>query len=61
MGIAGLVVSLAGFAGLISALESVLAHHLADLERDELDTDAPLDFFGIDRTPISMEERNVLA
>jgi glycine/D-amino acid oxidase-like deaminating enzyme len=43
------------------AIGSMLAHHLADLERDEFDTDAPLDFFGIDRTPISMEEKNVLA
>jgi glycine/D-amino acid oxidase-like deaminating enzyme len=43
------------------AVGSMLAHHLADLERDEFDTEAPIEYFSIDRQPIVMDEKNVLA
>jgi glycine/D-amino acid oxidase-like deaminating enzyme len=43
------------------AIGSMVARQVAELERDEWDTEAPIDFFGIDRAPIAVDAKNVLA
>jgi sarcosine oxidase subunit beta len=40
---------------------SMVARHLFDLPIDEWDTAAPIEFFSIDRKPIAVEEKAVLA
>jgi sarcosine oxidase, subunit beta len=43
------------------AIGSMIARYLLGVEADEWDTEAPMDFFSIDRTPIAMDGKNVLA
>ena len=40
---------------------SMLARYLTDAPADEWDTDAPIEFFSIDRAPIELTEKAVLA
>ncbi len=40
---------------------SLVARHLFDLPDDEWDTAAPIEFFSIDREPIEVAEKAVLA
>lgn len=40
---------------------SMLARHLTGAAPDEWDTEAPMEFFSIDRTPIQLAEKAVLA
>ncbi|MEE9299092.1 MAG: FAD-dependent oxidoreductase [Acidimicrobiia bacterium] len=43
------------------AIGSMVARHLTGAPADEWDTDAPMEFFSIDRKPIQLERRAVLA
>jgi sarcosine oxidase, subunit beta len=43
------------------AVGSMIARFLTDVAADEWDTDAPMDFFSIDRDPIPLAEKGVLA
>ncbi len=43
------------------AVGSMIARLLTDAEPDEWDTDTPIEFFSIDREPIEMAEKAVLA
>ncbi len=40
---------------------SMLARHLTGAPADEWDTEAPIEFFSIDRAPIALTEKAVLA
>ena len=43
------------------AVGSMVARHLTGLERDEWDTESPMEFFSIERSPIVLTEKAVLA